>query len=285
MTTHKAKFCLPATKRHLSHLCQYVHPSRLPASKNKGSQATGDTPGTLTPRQIRSFQVHLARIHHIADQTAKAYLDQVRRVGGPPMTMLSADPVKALQSSKHLAVLLSIAKFVSENDIPLNHWFRSQFDLLKPPSRCLVVPVNLCHGENAFLRYQDWARRQSSRYTHKADRTKALDSSFRATVQEAVRASHQFALEQLSNSAVPLFSVEFALWDMFPNVSPWYLVAHPGFRAEFLETSACLAPSVVERFQQYKRDPVIRRMCDQAFLAVTDNLGDLPCIQSHSEQA
>lgn len=284
MTNLNATFCLAATQRHLRHLRHFAPTSRKPApGSSHGIKAIGFKGKPLTPWQTRSFQVHLARIYHVADSIAQAYLDQVRRVGGPPMQMLSSNPMKALHKSKHLALLLSIAKFVADNDIPVKHWFRAQFDLLRPPPHCVVIPITVCHGPNAAIRYDDWARRQESRFTHADDRGTALDSSVSKAISEAINFSHQTVL-----SAIPLatefqlFSMEMFLWELFPSISAWYLVAHVGFRQDFLETGACLAPTVVEHFKQYKRDPVIKTICDRAMLASTDTLGDLPCIQSHS---
>lgn len=284
MTT-QATFRLKDIKRHLAHLRHLASTSGLPTSDCfPGTPGLSAPTVQMTPRQLRSFQVHLARTLHIANIAAQAYLDQIRRTSGPPKQMLSRHPLKAL-TSKYLPILLSTYAFVSENDIPINHWYRAQFDLLRPPPGCVNIPLTVTHGPNAHLRYVDWSRRQTKRFTQASDRTTALDTTFTGQIATHINLSHQFAIAALSKVAeMEHFSVEFFLWELFPDISPWYLVANDDFRKSFLETGACLTPKVVEHFQQYKRDPVVRQACDRAILAATDTFGDLLCIQTHSEQ-
>lgn len=228
--------------------------------------------------------MHLARILHVANLAAQAYLDQIKRKNGPPMQLLSKQPYKALES-KYLPILLSTQAFVCENDIPLHHWYRAQFDLLRPPPRCVNIPLTVTHGLNAHVRYLDWSRRQLKRFTQAPDRTKQLDTAFVDQIANHISLSHQLVLTELSKAAglVPP-SLEIFLWDLFPNISPWYLVAHDDFRKHFVETGACLIPTVMEHFQQYKRDPQIRKACDIAIMAATDTFGEPQCIPSPSEQ-
>lgn len=240
--------------------------------------------GKLEPRQQRSIVIQISRLYHVANLVAQAYQDQLKRTNGPPLQLLSKYPHRAL-CSKYLPTLLSIASHTSEHNIQLCHWFRAQFDLLRPPPGCVNIPLTVTHGLNAHTRYLDWFQRQHTRFTHSDDRATALDQKFSKYLTQQISHSHQFVLQQLSSSAgLATISLELALWDLYPNVSPWYLVAHEGFRQGFLVTQACIAPHVVKAFLQYQRDPAIREICNRAMLSVTDTFGELPCILSHSEQ-
>lgn len=306
MTESTATFDLKSINGHLCHLRHLCHlafssPPSVHSLRgtrtlrtSRASQASSALKASsapkapqarnVTPRQIRSLQIHLARILHVANQVAAIYSDEVQRYNKRTVTVLSADPLKAIDS-KQLALLLSIQEFVSRHGIPVRHWFRAQFDLCKVPKSMSHIPINMCHGPNAFQRYETWNRRQSKRFIRTEDRTRILDTSFTSEVANSIRLSHQFAVAELSNPArVFPPSQAGALWELFPEVSAWYLVAHDEFRVKYLESGACLASSIVKHYQQYKSNRKIREACNRALLQAIDQLGDLPCILSHSVQ-
>lgn len=267
-------FPLPAIKCHLAHI------------RDLALQATAPTrahSAPLAPKELRALQIHCLRLCHLANLALSAYCDNLKRLNGPPVRLLPQNPQKALHA-KYLPILLSIQQFTATQDIPLAHWFRAQFDLLKPPPKCTHIPITVCHGPNAHIRYLDWSRRQPKRYVHSDDRAQALDTSFLEQLKQTLIAEHQNLVQLLSSSAGLAFpSVELVLWDLFPNISGWYLVAHTGFRQKFLESGACSAGSLLEHFQQYKRDAAVRHTCEQALLIAMDSYGDLPCIPKTSE--
>jgi hypothetical protein len=262
VTTHEA--FEKARKEHLSHLTAIV---------NEFTQAYKAS--TLNRhRQLRSLAITSARILHLLRKTIHAYQDAARASGIDTWLHYKANwGIDKALGHKYSSTLISIYTFTHAQKIPLDRWFKAQFDTLGQRVRTLTPYV--CYGHNAYKRYLDWEAKQSQRYASHREKDKAITSPEKAIIR-SIRDSHRHALtwySVLKQLQPPNIAAVLAF--LYPHVSSWYVLSYQEFREQVMEPHVLVGDLLEKRWGKWKRSPKIQQLCKETLERVIETYGKL----------
>lgn len=224
-----------------------------------------------SPHSIRMVTIAALRPVHLVKLTLRAFW-KVK----PQKQFGIAAPRKLMDILRHknTPILLTIYYFTKAHDIPLDHWFQAQFDIL---SKMPQLWITCFSGQKAFERYTDWDYRLSRKFTRLEDRQEnAIPLSLQKTIHKAIFTGHKQALTwqpRLKDLHAPTLSAALAYINTY--VPAWYLVAHKCFRDDVLEPGLMDPPQLIKIWNHYKKSSWAKKFCQEALDAAELQYGTL----------